>query len=273
LREQVKVEGLAKLSNGSVNKYLQCYSALFTWAVSNQYVSDNPFKGMRLKDLKKGKREQFTKAEIATMLSEINKGKNGLANNDRKYWGLLIAIYTGARLNEIASLTVNDIKRDDNGIWYFDITDEEEDTKQLKTEASKRIVPIHSELIRLGLLDYVEKARDIVNDRRKPNEPEPRLLYDLVYRERAGWGRKLGDWVNNTFLVKLGLKVPMRKTLHSLRHSFITSLSVAGVEGAYIKSIVGHEADTVTSGVYTHYGLDHLPAFKDAIEKLKYKKI
>ena len=263
LLDQVKVEKVPKLSNGSVNKYLQCYSSMMKWAVANKYIENNPFEGVRLKDKKKGKREQFTKAEIGIMLNELAKKEEGLANKDYRYWGALLAIYTGARLNEIASLTPDDIKQDQNGIWYIEINDEDE-AKQLKTDAAKRIVPIHSSLIDLGFLSYVNKARANLS------QDCTRLLYELTYKEKEGWGRKLGRWFNEEFLVTLGLKVPIRKTLHSLRHSFITSLSVAGVDGASIKSMVGHEADTVTSAVYTHYGIDHLPAFKEAIEKLRY---
>ena len=44
----------------------------------------------------------------------------------------------------------DDIKQDNiTGGWYFDITDEEE-SKKVKTEAGKRIVPVHPKLIELG---------------------------------------------------------------------------------------------------------------------------
>ncbi len=55
-----------------------------------------------------------------------------------------------------------------------------------------------------------------------------------------------------------------------IRHSFITYLDVAQVKATTIKSMVGHEQGTVTHGVYTHYGIDHLQQFKEAIEKLPY---
>ena len=36
----------------------------------------------------------------------------------------------------------HDVKKDaDTGIWYFEVTDEEEEGKAVKTEAGKRIVP------------------------------------------------------------------------------------------------------------------------------------
>lgn len=147
---------------------------------------------------------------------------------------------------------------ENTGIWYFDITDEEEDGKTLKTDASKRVVPIHSRLIELGLLNFVQESKSIKKKTRNNSGLQPRLLYDLTYTEHEKWGRNLGRWFNESYLKAIGLK-SKKKTLHSLRHSLITYLSAAGVDGANIKSIVGHEADTVTTQTYTHYGIDHLP--------------
>jgi site-specific recombinase XerD len=59
--------------------------------------------------------------------------------------------------------------------------------------------------------------------------------------------------------------------LHSLRHSFISNLNRAEVEMSIIQSMAGHEQSTVTTKVYTHYGIEHLEQFKKAIDKLSYR--
>ena len=43
--------------------------------------------------------------------------------------------------------------RQEGDVWVFDINDKEE--KRLKNMSSERLVPIHPQLIKLGLLDYV----------------------------------------------------------------------------------------------------------------------
>ncbi|MBV1907958.1 MAG: site-specific integrase [Kangiellaceae bacterium] len=273
LVEQIAVaeqDGLKTLSSTSVNKYLGYFGNLFDWAKRNRFVEDNLFAGIRVKSRKKdNRRDMFSKDEIAQIIDALGGGKTGVADEEMKYWGSLIAIYSGARRNEIASLLPDDIKQDGNtGIWYFDITDEG-DGKTLKTSAAKRIVPIHSRLISLGFLDYVRDARKVIARTPKKNGQDTRLLYGLTYTDHDKWGRKLGRWFNETFLKDLGLKTD-KKTLHSLRHSFITHLSAASVDGAIIKSIVGHEANTVTTQTYTHFGVEHLPVFRDAVEKLEY---
>lgn len=275
LREQVaiaKENNLPMLSSTSVNKYLGYFGALFKWAESNRYREGNPFAGIKAKNNKKAnRREHFNKAEVKQIMDGLGDGTpNKLLKNSSQYWGTLIAVYTGARLNEIASLLPDDVKQDEtSGIWYFDVTDEKEEGKDVKTDAAVRVIPIHSRLLELGFLEFVEHSKT-KKGRKDKYGHEPRLLYDMTYTPNDKWGRNLGRWVNDKYLVELGLKVKNKKTLHSLRHSMITFLSVTGTDNAIIKSIVGHEADTVTSGVYTHYGLEHLPIFKEAIEKLPY---
>lgn len=276
LLEQIaiaKEHDLKLISGVSVNKYIGYFGSLFSWARNNRYITANPFDGIFVKvDKKKDRRRgMFSKDEVKKIINGLGDGTpNKLIKNKSNYWGALIAVYTGARRNEIAALLPDDVKKDDaSGLWYFDITDDEEQGKELKSSAAKRIVPVHSRLIELGFMDFVEESRAMKDEIKHDDGREPRLLYDLTFTDHEKWGRNLGRWFNEKYLAALGLKTD-KKTMHSLRHSFITYLSIAGVDNAITKSIVGHEADTVTTQTYTHYGVEHLPAFKEAIEKLPY---
>src|SRR5690349_12926065 len=73
---------------------------------------------------------------------------------DHRFWAPLIGLFSGARLNEIGQLRKGDVERVAE-IWCFRITDEGEDERSVKTSAGKRVVPMHQELIQLGLLDYL----------------------------------------------------------------------------------------------------------------------
>lgn len=258
IQKQIKVDGVEKLSVGSVNKYLQCYSSLFLWGTRNAYTAKNPFEGLALKESSKKRRDQFTAEQMKAMLLELGAQKSKGQIADYAYWGALIGIYTGARLNEIASLTPDDVKQE-NGIWYFDINDEDE-MKRLKTNAASRRVPIHSQLIELGFLEYVQTVKEM-------NLPEARILHNLTYSEKEGWGRKLGRWFNTTFLIRLGIK-KKGLSFHSLRHTAITTMRRASIERPIVQAIVGHEPDGVTEEVYTHgYELSQLHR---AIEALSF---
>ena len=275
LLEQIAIveeKDLNTLSATSVNKYLGYFGCLFDWAKRNRLVEDNLFEGIRVKNNKKdNRRDMFNKDEVVLILEELKANKSGKVKNKSQYWGTLIAVYTGARRNEIGALMVDDVKQDkETGIWYFDITDEEEEGKDVKTDAARRIVPIHPRLMDLGFMEYWEEAKKVVKSKPKQNGMTARLLHDFTYTEHDKWGRMLGQFMNERLLPYLGIHVKNKKTLHSLRHSFITYLDVANVKATTIKSMVGHEQGTVTHGIYTHFGIDHLPQFKEAIEKLVY---
>lgn len=49
--------------------------------------------------------------------------------------------------------------KEERGVWYFDITDEGETGKALKTGAAKRRVPAHSHLVELGFLAYLKRMK------------------------------------------------------------------------------------------------------------------
>ena len=127
LKEQVELDGYEKLATRSVNKHLKAHSAFFEWIRRNKYTRENPFKEMSVKTARvEVEREIFNDEEVQLIFTELEKKSDGLANTDMKYWGTLLFFYTGARLEEIASLTAEDIKQDINDIWYISITDHKE---------------------------------------------------------------------------------------------------------------------------------------------------
>ena len=71
-------------------------------------------------------------------------------------WLPLIALFTGMREAEICQLRAANIQEED-GITFINVA--EQDGTKLKTEAAIRKVPVHSELISCGLLEYVEHVR------------------------------------------------------------------------------------------------------------------
>jgi integrase len=74
-----------------------------------------------------------------------------------------IAAFHGARLNQIGQLRASDVRREGN-IRYLNITDEREGNT-VKAASSRRRVPIHPVVERLGFLDYVVKVAEERDDR------------------------------------------------------------------------------------------------------------
>src|SRR5262249_56656834 len=74
-------------------------------------------------------------------------------------WLPLIGLFTGARLEEIGQALISDVKHED-GIDYLDINILDRDAgKRVKNRSSRRRLPLHPELVRCGLLAYVEERR------------------------------------------------------------------------------------------------------------------
>ena len=227
----------------TINKHLTTYSALFAWGKQNGLVAENPFDGMTIREgNKKEARDPFSLDQVKVILNELHNNAHGLTGKDYQRWGGLIGLYTGARLNEVAQIMLDDIKQHDNGIWYFDINAEgdEEDGKRLKNEASKRLVPIHPKLIDAGLLVHVDQLR---------KQGERYLLHELTYHKANGRGRNLSRWFNEKFLVDLGLKTP-KLSFHSYRHTVSDFLAKADVSDPVIKDLIGHSQEGVTRQVY-----------------------
>lgn len=156
LDEVVALDHPEKLSTKTKNQYLITYSSLFEWAKRHSYVKDNHFKGLAIKRKKLGKNEarhSYSYEQFQTILNEVLSNKRGLIKKPYQKWGPLIAMYTGARLNEIAQLNVDDIRFIDGSYW-FDLNEIGLD-KRLKTGASARLVPVHHKLLEAGFLAYI----------------------------------------------------------------------------------------------------------------------
>jgi len=82
-----------------------------------------------------------------------NWAKPGDSNpRGTRFWVILLGLYTGARGHEILQLTEDDVE-------YVNGTPALHFRKQTKTAASRRVIPIHPELIRLGFLEHVDQVR------------------------------------------------------------------------------------------------------------------
>lgn len=245
LMEVLGLADIAKLQPPTINKYLQTYSGMFNWAVQNGHCEINPFQGLALRTNTgdgEAPRLPFSDDQLKLITSAVMK-KTGEKEEHHK-WGTLIAIHSGARLNEVAQLYLDDIVQID-GIWCFDINKKAGTTKRLKNPSSKRIVPVHPHLLSCGLMEYLDRIKAI-----RGNE---RVFPQLTHSKSDGYGRNLGRWFNEALLPDLGLKTD-QLTFHSLRHTMVRKLVAADVSQAHIMAIVGHEPGTTTLSTYNRSG-------------------
>ncbi len=245
LAEAIKVKGHKTISPKTINSHIDAFRRLFDWAERHGHSPHRLFEGMKVPKAKEAatERKPFTREQTRTMFLELTENRSALVRSESHKWGSLLGLFTGARLNEICQLEIADVQQED-GIWFLHITDEGDDAKKrVKAKASRRKVPIHSGLLRLGFLDFKESRSH-----------GSRLFHDYSYNKNGGYGRNLGRWFNETtFLPKLGMKAE-GVVFHCLRHTMATRLGQAGVEAPIIQSIVGHAREGVTQQVYMKEG-------------------
>lgn len=241
-RDQVnEVYNCECLSITTVNKYLVRVKALMDHAYRHGFVERNFFGGLTIKQTKRkgDARKEYTPEQVQIIVREIQDRSNLKATKSKPfhYWLPLLGIFTGARMNELCQSYLDDISEVD-GILCILITDKRPD-QRLKNRASERIIPIHSELIRLGFLDFVQELRAKGESRLFPELPEGRDGYS---KNAIRW---FGSFRRKVLPTGDGL------VFHSFRHTVATEMKRKGVEVGLAAAILGHSVDSIT---YEHYG-------------------
>lgn len=275
-----------RLSAQTVESYLSKLSEVFRWAVKEDYLNKNPAENISQRARGATKRaqdgrDQFDQNDLNAIFSAewfqhggAKRNKAGGLNSFRPhyYWLPLLGLHCGARLNELSQLHLGDIIEYEPGKFYIFINDAtpdsaenkqpiKSDNKSIKNRNSKRVIPIHSKLIDLGLIDYINALR--INGHEI-------LFPELTHDKVKGYGKAAGKWFNEHFLgTQLKIKRDGRKTYHSFRHTLITSLIDNSTPEYIINSIAGHERGETIS--LNRYGKDDAKRLSPYIESLDFK--
>ena len=165
--EANKTANKPTISDKTINKYLSALGSFCNYLRQNGFIDDDVIGGLYLK-LDRSRKvvfpyndEQLKMLFLSPLFHSCGGDKREhepgvIKCRDWRYWLPLIALYSEARLGEIAQLLVKDVLEKD-GHWCFHICKDGEIQKSVKTAGSERIVPIHPELISLGLIDYHER--------------------------------------------------------------------------------------------------------------------
>ncbi len=258
----IQMEVPKTMSDTTVSKYLTRIGALFEYARRNGiYEGANPATGM---NPPKHKRAHEPRAPFAKDdLVKLFHSKDYLEDRHDKayqFWMPILALFTGARLNELAQLHLSDIRQAEDGVWVFDINDEQ--GKRLKAKSSRRMIPIHSFLLDdLKFLSYVEHLKA---------KGEQRLFPELK-EGRDGYGRNVSRWFNETYRQKCGIVLTdgRKRDFHSFRSTFVTHLVYQKVNDRMRLQVEGHSAGKDMTNVYA----DPFPAkqlYDEVISKLDY---
>lgn len=258
-------DGDVRLSNTTLNGHANVLVGLWKWAKKPYGLTgDNPFSGLQRKKPKGTGYEAYTIDELNLLLG----GKRFDASRDERIkpqkhgipsslpWLILIALFSGMRAAEIAGLRTSDIQEKD-GVTFFQL--EPHETRRIKSEAGERKVPVHSELVTLGLLEYVEFVRGQGH----------KMLFPGFKKN------KKRDSISHTFSNRFteyrrDCKITRdRLTFHSLRDNFTGSLDESGVHMADVAAVVGHHRG-FTFDVYSKKG-PGLKRLQEIVEMARYE--
>lgn len=205
-----------KIQKGTLNNQLIWIKAFCDWAVVNDYMGKSITKGLVIKRsvIAKHRRsdcDPYSTPEVQTIFSSDHFTYNSI--RPERFWGPLIAAHTSGRLNEIGQLLVDDICHV-GGVLCFKMQIDDEQgqgpkKKKLKTQSSKRTIPVHKILLELGFEKYVNEIRAAGEDRLFPKLPAA----------KRGHGVELGKWYGREITAKLFPGKNRRKVFNSFRHT------------------------------------------------------
>jgi integrase len=253
-----------RLAIKTVKRHLSALSSLWEEMHSHDEAAKGIFSGFQFSKQKRARdqRALWSRDDLKRLFKTPiwtgcqSAGRRTLPGSmiirDERFWIPLIAVFSGARQEEICQLRIEDIQQQ-AGIWVFDINDEE--PRQLKNASAVRIVPIHRELIQIGFLKYVEVQRRAGQDRVFPN------LGPGGADDRFGHG--FTKWFTR-YRRAVGL-YKEGKDFHSFRHSATTFLGQGDVEDSIIDRLTGH----TTPGETSRYNKESFVAqLKKAIDSI-----
>ena len=228
-----------RIAPASVKHRLGHLQALLTYAFNQRWIETNTGAGIRIEGYSKhsGFRRPFLDDELGRLFASdlfLKPGSWASTRNtvsDRSLaWLFLLGLTNGARIEEIGQTELINVKTD-GGVRYLDLGPD----ATVKNETSRRMIPLHRLILKLGFDDYVSALR---------RAGERRLFPEL----RSNKFDKLcqaASQVANRVIDRVIGDDP-RVAFHSLRHSFKDLARDATIEKYIVEQIMGHAG--VTAG-------------------------
>jgi len=229
--------GAERLNIKSASLMLELLKGFFQWCVENENLMADPSKGLRTRVTEdNAKRHPFKPEELTAIFAAplytgcVDDGRNYAKSGPNvprghRFWLPLIALFSGMRIAEICQLKVSDFETYD-GLPFFDLRRYQSTGRTLKNPQSARRVPVHDELVKLGLIKHIV------------SRPSDAWLFDGINRAGTAAGSDaVSKWFGR-FLDSRGLN-QRELVFHSFRHAFRDGLADAGVDEQWADKLGG----------------------------------
>jgi integrase len=239
--EHARAHNIAPMNPKTANQHLARLASMLKWALQEEHMDRNPAASLKVAALETDPRharrpltiDQLRRVFDAPLYRGCKDDQNGYMvpgpNVIRRgrFWVPLICLFGGLRMGEACQLGVDDVEIA-YSVPVLRVRPDPEAGTRLKTKYSTRAVPIHAQLIKIGLLGHVEKMR---------RAGEVRLFPELSRDRRGSYAGHFQRWANR-WLERAGAKGE-RQSFHSTRHTFVDALRRAGAVGEEIDDLLG----------------------------------
>jgi site-specific recombinase XerD len=241
------------LAYNTIRDRLASLGGFWAWMASRGAVprGTNPWRGHKIsKKQNKGSRPQrraYTEAEVLALLEGTAKARRWPTYSYLPDLTIL-GLFTGAREEELCSLTAAKVERAGKGRYVLSITD-------AKTKAGIRYV---------GITHAAPVA--VLERRVKNKKPGEQVFPEL---KPGGMDKKYNSSAVRAFgRYRRACGVPDGADFHSFRRNVITVLEAAGVGQVPINRFVGHKVGTLALDGYSAGGSKALSL--EVAEKVRY---
>lgn len=226
------------LAPSTINMLAAILHGVFSQAVLDDVVGRHPMRGVKIPRTEVGaERTDIPTADDVRALIESARGTAvGKGRNPTLAAMIQVAAETGLRAGELCGLRVRNVNFLRGEIHVVEqISQRSGDFAPLKTESSRRVVPIGP-----GTVQVIEEQL-----RRVPRAPE-----ETVFCTREG--RPLSSSSLSARFRTVARRAGVDTTFHALRHFYASSLIASGASVVMVQRALGHASASMTLNVYSH---------------------
>jgi len=199
----------------------------------------------------KSPHQPYTKEQL---LEIFNPKYDFFKNNPDAFWTCMIALFTGARMNAAITLQYKDIFTKDGIACIQFLSDHS--IKQLKNEASERLVPIHKQLLELGFVDYIKRKQT------KLKAKDTDFIITKCQTKSGQYNNKYFTRELSPFFTDIRVKTEANDgyDFHSFRKNISIAMQDAGIINTYINDVIGWEGKSTMEQSYSNHRLEEIKA-------------
>ncbi|WP_028264281.1 site-specific tyrosine recombinase/integron integrase [Atopobium fossor] len=227
----------AGYSERTINRHLSALRSMYKWLARESAIQTNGVSAVTSPKIPKTLPHVMSHAEVIALFKTCH-GSDMESIRDKAFLELLYA--SGARISEIAHLTVGDIDFTQRQLTLFG------------KGSKQRIVPLYSRALEATKL-YLEIARpQLVSKVRNLKETSDKLFVSV--RGNAMSAAALRKAFEKR-IIQAGLDPSL--TPHAMRHTFATVMLDGGADLRSVQELLGHESLSTTQ-IYTHLSVSRL---------------